>query len=377
LKSFPNHLREKTISSIRSYNLEVSLKEQKSALVHLSSMPIRLHLQTTQKCNFHCIMCIRQQLNKQIDNACMDNTLVRKIGHEGFPYAQSFDLSVSGEPLMAKNLQETFNLSNFYKIPINMTTNGSLLSSPDIQPKLLSSLGILSVSLDAAFPETLKKIRPEAQFESIINSIKNLMLMRSKHNAEKSFKLIISAVLMRLNIEELPDMVKLTKTLGAEIFNATHMVVASPNLKKLSLLNYPELFNEYREKALRVAKALNQKISLPPPIPHISSIIEKNNDQILEFSESTPIRCPYSHTSMYISVSGNVLPCCNADPDIPVMGKIKHQSLSQIWNSKNYLELRNSLRTGQLTSYCRRCYIIADQINPTKQGLFKDELVPS
>ncbi|UCH34629.1 MAG: SPASM domain-containing protein [Armatimonadota bacterium] len=337
-------------------------------------MPVRIHLQTTQKCNFRCIMCTRQKPTWRRPRAlpCMDEDLLRKVAHEGFPYADSVDLTVSGEPLLATNLAESLRLVRLHNVALNITTNGSLLGRPGMLEQVAPSLGLLTVSLDAASAETLGAIRPGARFDEITTALCRYAEMRRK--GETGGRLEIAAVLMRRNVTELPDMVRLARSLSADAFVGAHMVVVSDEIRSESLLGYPGLYNRYRAEALRVAASLGQIAVLPPPLDVSPSQRNLNKDVEKDVEAGPvpgPIRCPFAHRSLYIQTEGSAMPCCNEDPDLPIMGNLRRQTIREIWNSPQYLELRRGLRSGHLTSYCRRCYIIADQIRLAGLGLVK------
>jgi len=371
LTRLPAARRGQITTELRTRNWQISREDEESAAVHMRGMPVSLHLQTTSKCNFRCIMCTRQRdgFKPNREYPCMDEDLLRKIAREGFAYASSIDLTVSGEPLLASNLDETLRLAKLYNVPVNITTNGSLLGRAGMLDKLMPSLGILAVSLDAATPETLAKIRPGARFDDIVAALAECCKMRkAKRNGGE---VRIAAVLMRENVQELPDMVRLAHKVGADTFAATHMVVVSPSLRAESLLEYPDLFNRYRAEAEAVAKSLGQTVVLPAPLNSADASDAGDGGVDSAAPIQGPIRCQFSHRSLYIRTDGIALPCCNEDPEIPSMGDAERESIREIWNSPPYLELREGLRTGRLTPYCRRCYIIADQVRVAQRGLMK------
>jgi radical SAM protein with 4Fe4S-binding SPASM domain len=378
LRWWPAAQRGNFTRRIRAHNWQLYEEDRAAAAVRLRCMPVMLHLQTTQKCNFRCIMCTRQQRGLAPDHAypCMDRALLEKVADEGFPYATSADLSVSGEPLTASNLDQSLHLARLYGVALNITTNGSLLGRPGMLEKLAPVAGLLSVSIDAATAETYGKIRPGGRFDEILAAVKRYDELR-KAQSRRS-QLMIYAVLMRANVEELPDMVRQAHRLGADTFAGAHVVVLSDAMKHESLLNCPDLYDHYRAEALRVAESLGQTVVLPAPLGGAqSALLEEGEAAVTRDPGSAPseiegpIRCPFSHRSLYIQTDGRAIPCCNEDPELPMMGNARRQSLREIWNSDAYLELREGLRTGRLTSYCRRCYIIADQVEMAGRGLLK------
>lgn len=69
-------------------------------------------------------------------------------------------------------------------------------------------------------------------------------------------------------------------------------------------------------------------------------------------------KCAWPWTNVYIASNGDVVPCCNlADSDTIKMGNVFEKDFSEIWNSKEYQDLRDRIRTHNLPDFCKNCYI--------------------
>jgi radical SAM protein with 4Fe4S-binding SPASM domain len=62
---------------------------------------------------------------------------------------------------------------------------------------------------------------------------------------------------------------------------------------------------------------------------------------------------PWVHTQ--IDMDGSVLTCCEV-PLSARLAKVQEQSLEEIWNSKNYKDLRKKFMTGAVPDQCRSCF---------------------
>lgn len=61
---------------------------------------------------------------------------------------------------------------------------------------------------------------------------------------------------------------------------------------------------------------------------------------------------PWIHTM--IETTGDVFPCCVYEGD--PMGNIKNSNIVEIWNSKDYKNLRNKMLSGEAPEGCNACY---------------------
>lgn len=72
-------------------------------------------------------------------------------------------------------------------------------------------------------------------------------------------------------------------------------------------------------------------------------------------------KCPWAWMRTYIASNGDVVPCCViADSDIVKMGNVFEKDFAEIWNSKEYQDFRERMRTNNLPDYCKNCYVDAN-----------------
>jgi len=62
---------------------------------------------------------------------------------------------------------------------------------------------------------------------------------------------------------------------------------------------------------------------------------------------------PWIH--IYVNPDGSVLPCCIGDHHLH-LGNTKTNTISQIWNSDQYKEMRKNMLTGKRCDQCTACY---------------------
>ena len=62
---------------------------------------------------------------------------------------------------------------------------------------------------------------------------------------------------------------------------------------------------------------------------------------------------PWLH--LYVNADGSVLPCCIGDYRYP-LGDAKNSSIEEIWNNKNFKNLRYNMINGLESPHCNACY---------------------
>lgn len=79
---------------------------------------------------------------------------------------------------------------------------------------------------------------------------------------------------------------------------------------------------------------------------------------------------PWIH--FYANPDGNVLPCCIGDHRLP-LGNVQKNSITEIWNSDPYKEMRLNMLAGNRCKECTSCYQSEDaEVNSFRQSVNKD-----
>ena len=68
--------------------------------------------------------------------------------------------------------------------------------------------------------------------------------------------------------------------------------------------------------------------------------------------------CSLIDDTITIRADGSVVPCCFDLTSLAVMGNIKEQSLSDIWNGGPYNEFRTKFATGDHPQLCKGCVVV-------------------
>ena len=191
-------------------------------------MPNKRHLHVvmdiTNRCNLQCAMCTRAVLPPHARRE-MTVEQFRAIGDHCFDRAAVLSLSCGAEPLMAKHFTEILAVLPEYHIPsTEMVTNGQLLDKPRIEALIAARVSRLIVSIDGATAATYESIRRGGKYDRLLANLEQLR--QAKRDRRLSYPRVrFNFVMMRSNIEELPNLIELAGELGVSQVTAQHAVI--------------------------------------------------------------------------------------------------------------------------------------------------------
>ncbi len=339
---------------LRLKNREAASRDIKYKKGICESMPRFVTIVDTTRCNLECIMC-QHHLNKVygqgLKNINMDFNLFGKIAKEIFPYISIVSLSVSGEPFLNPNFSRQLKLIQAHKVRLELFTNATCIPRGRLLKRVINNLSRIIVSIDAGNKTTYEAIRRGAKFQAVIENIKRINRERLKVHKALRPKLSFWLVLMRKNIEGLPEYVRLAHKLKVDSIGLVHMSVHHETLEKESLVYHRRLTNRCLKQARRLINSFGIEICNLAPLFSLGKSTNKKSSHTLS---KRP--CKFLWQEAFIEVNGDVYPCCAPEKTGLLMGNVKKQTFAQIWNSRNYQLLRTSFKKGKLFAPCKNCY---------------------
>jgi MoaA/NifB/PqqE/SkfB family radical SAM enzyme len=240
----------------------------------LRAMPCEITIESTTFCNLRCVMCEHSQEGMVVRRHFPEH-LVDRLAPL-LPTASRFQLHSLGEPLMSPafwKILERITALHRGQPEISFNSNGLLLSEKHVARLLASKLREINISFDAATAATYERIRG-GDFEQLVTNVANLVRARAAAG-RSDFKIILNMTLMRANVEELPQFVRLAHRLGAdevsfwglnegENYERPDWVVSKGDWQfsyaQESPRHYPNLFAAKVREAVAVARELNMPL---------------------------------------------------------------------------------------------------------------------
>lgn len=267
-------------------NAALAEAEFEAGVTKVRSTPPIITLETTSRCNLRCVMCphalgaVRRPKHLSDELAEMVQRFVAR--------ATDVQLHGIGEPTLSPafwRLLPALPPPQACRSSIN--TNLTQLDDERMNGLLNSNLKVVNVSLDAATEATYRKIRGFS-FDHVLGNIERLLARRRERG--QSYPLVhINMTLMRSNIEEVVDFIRLAARLGVDQAELWHLnrtaasEMARYVIKKEGwtfyyaregLWNHPALSN----RCIREAVALAKEVGVPLYLDHNKPVYFDDDD---------------------------------------------------------------------------------------------------
>lgn len=277
----------------------------------LSSKPVRLWIESTNICNLKCPMCPNKELPADTKGV-MGFDLFKKIIDEAGEFVYDIYLHHRGEPLINPDLVNFIRYARQRRISVKFHTNASLLTQEWTQHILKSDLDLLSFSIDGLDKEKYESIRQGATFEKTLDNIAGFLEIRSKTRKRKPYTII--------EVIDFPE------------------EPITPTVRK----HFSQTFRRLGLDELIFKEPYNWAGSTQIPG--------------MDLRERAFTMCTFPWYAMVILFDGTVVPCPQDFFAHLTMGNVTEQTLIDIWNGKNYTNLRRQmLKSVDNLAPCNNC----------------------
>lgn len=324
--------------------------------------PTYAQLEPVGQCNLRCQMCsiqFRQDGPPYGPPAFMSFELFTRTLDQ-MTGLEELHLQGLGEPMMHPRFFDMVEYAVRKGIRVSTNTNLTLLNARRAERCISSGLDCLHASLDGASAETYERIRLRAHFDRVVNNLEGLLELRKQRNSQYPHVRLVM-VIMRQNLHELPELVRMVHRWSVESLFVQHLChdfgeTSLPErylpmrdfVQEQTLLNEePQRIERYFGEARALAKDLDVDLRLPRtrPRPHPQGT-------------PGPQRCNWPWHGAYISYQGHAMPCCMiSTPDRYTLGKLGEQSFDSLWNGAAYQNFRNRLDSDDPPEVCRSCSV--------------------
>ncbi|MBI2915982.1 MAG: radical SAM protein, partial [Elusimicrobia bacterium] len=167
----------------------------------------RVYWETTAACNLRCLHCRRIDLLNQVSpeeiTTQQSFALIDDLAADGKPVL----ILSGGEPLYRKDILQIAAYASSKKLPVALSTNGTLVTSQKAKEIRESGIYYASISLDGVTAGTHDTFRGRGNFERALKGF--------FHLKNAGLKVQINFTLTKKNVQEVPLMVELGRSLGA------------------------------------------------------------------------------------------------------------------------------------------------------------------
>lgn len=339
-------LRSKTVDLLQTgplakeveRNSRLNLEELENANTLLKSYPRRMVLELTSSCNIKCIMCGRDEA--EFGSTFFNMAYLKKL-QPLLERTEEVTLFGWGEPTVHPQFVEILEYVNRFPVRKYFVTNGTKLGQ--LREAIFeNAVDIMAVSLDGASSETNDRIRVGSNFDDIISSLKAIVDEKRRRGLNYPYINFVFTI-MKSNLHELPEMVRLTHRLGLEELKAVYLTVFGEDLLEESLWGCAEDVKHIFEEATELAETLGIKLKLP--------YIQGDDIAGEKFHKG----CFVGWRDFFLGSDGYVRPCQSTT--MKLFSFDKYDSFEEMWNSKEFEAFRTVVNSPEtMPEECRRCY---------------------
>src|SRR5689334_13490947 len=179
--------------------------------------PTYVQIEPVGQCNLRCQMCpiqFRRDGPPYGPPAFMKFETFTRIIDE-LPGLRELHLQGLGEPMMHPRFADMVAYAVRKNVRVTTNSNLTLLNPARAERCVTSGLDCIHVSIDGATPQTYERIRVRARLERVLHNVELVLDARRRLESRRP-RLRMVVVIMRQNLHELPDLVRLAKRYDME-----------------------------------------------------------------------------------------------------------------------------------------------------------------
>ena len=325
-------------------------------LLHLSSLlqrplcgPVHGSLMVTYRCNYNCVMCdFPQQCAERVrageqeldtDSFCRIIGEFARLGTPGLGFT-------GGEPMLRADIYDLLACSRQHGMITHLNTNGYFIDDGAAARLIEIGVDSVNISLDGARPETHDRIRNHSgAFERATAAVAHLHRQRRQEGAFLRVKIV--AVIDASNIDEVPEMIRLSRELGADCIEfIPRQPLAAADLPINRNVPVDEaLLNKVDTMVAHIRKAAQEGFGIENSPAHLRLF------RSAFAGVPSPVRCRAGYNSLLVDCYGDVFPCFPFIGWGKAAGNVRDASLVDLWHSPEYQHHRDCVAT------CHDCYL--------------------
>ena len=361
-------------------DIQVEVEEQNAGLhVSYPRRLLKLYIEPTNKCNLGCKTCIRRTWDEPM--GMMSESIFQRIldGLKELSHKPTIFFGGFGEPLYHPKIIEMINKVKELGSRVELITNGTLLTDEMSRELIKTGIDVLWVSIDGASPESYADIRLGATLREVIENIigfsnilnNEILINNCGAVPSASTELGVAFVAMKRNIADLPAVLKLAHSFGANHFLVTNVLPYTKEMCEEILYKNKLVEDPYKE--------LKPRVQLP--FMDVMESTEKPLMSLMNYGEnliwaginliSGKNRCPFIENGVGAIVwDGGFSPCLSLMHDHIsyyqgrdrisrkwIIGNVMNRSLLELWKDPEHIDFRERVHKFDFAPcvYCGGC----------------------
>ncbi len=318
-------------------------------------------------CNLHCIMCEDHSpySTTQSDRRkagrpkrLMGIDLIRRVMEESKGRGlREIIPSTMGEPLLYRHFDEILGLCAEYGVKLNLTTNGTFprRGARAWAERIVPVTSDVKVSWNGATKATQENVMLGSNWETVLDNLRTFIAVRDSHAARggNRCRVTFQLTFMEINVNELPDIVKLAADLGVDRVKGHHLWVHFSEIRRQSMRRSQEAIARWNA-VVDAAHELVEQHRLPRgDRVLLENIFRLDVDDVGDIAPGGV--CPFLGQEAWVASDGRFNPCCAPDAlrrTLGYFGNVNRASLYDIWESREYKDLQANYLQNTLCQGC-------------------------
>jgi glycosidase/MoaA/NifB/PqqE/SkfB family radical SAM enzyme len=350
----PSDLALQTWRAIRDESETLVAQAFVEAWDELPTLPSRLYLTLTERCNLRCVHCITGAPARTADGSArtMAPWVIEAL-REAFRGVSYVGFSHGGESLVhpdffpiVKTIQ-TERATRPGRLDVHLLSNGVRLTEPTIARLVDHGVTSLAVSLDGATKETQELIRLGGRFDVVLANVAHAVRARDDG---ADLRVGISAVLTRRLVPELPALARRCVELGVDWLKIEETVGVSHAARELLVAPDAPAVRAAMAEVRALLGGTRVRLVDHLATPARCSCVDpsarafRDADDFANRARFRPCRMAFEQA--VVDPDGTVRPI---DYEHPAAGRLDERPLLSLWNA----DVVRSLRRAALRAHPR------------------------
>jgi radical SAM protein with 4Fe4S-binding SPASM domain len=292
----------------------------------MKGMPISISIEPTTSCNLRCPECPSGLRAFTRPTGMLDPDLYRNVIDQLAPTLSYLTFYFQGEPYLHPAFTTMVRYASAKGIYTATSTNAHFLSKEVALSTVDSGLDRLIISLDGTTQDAYASYRVGGSLTKVMEGTRNIIAAREERKS-KTPHVIFQFLVVGPNEHQIPDVYQLARDLRVD------------------------------QVVLKTAQIYDYENGSPLiPIQEHYSRYRRKSDGTYVIKNKLDDQCWKMWHSCVVTWDGKVVPCCFDKDAHFVLGDLKQNSFSEIWNGIDYQKFRKSLLVSRSEiEMCRNC----------------------
>lgn len=331
------------ISDKKTENILINEAEIAQNKTVLKSMPRKLELLVTSKCNIRCKMC-NISLGEWTFPESKNSEILKLM-----PYLEEI-IWHGGEPLLYPHIYDLIGEASKNNVRQTISTNALLLDENNIK-KLLATNIELNVSIHGLDKKTYESIHINGDFDKLVSNL--LLIKKLMSESESKIKYGLKFLLMKNNYKQMADIYDFVRLYG---FNHVYINILDEFTVSNEKILYYGKDRDILEKIIKMSDSLREKLkginvfyeAWIPEIRESSGNEAKKKDDVKIIKNKMGCYIPWK--KMHVDMDGDVRNDCFCGKI--VIGNVVKENVENIWNGETVLKVRDNIINKGFDSVC-------------------------